>query len=212
MNLKKSSKKKYSASSMAAGAVFCPSCRKRISARDILVCPSCHFTGEDTIGLFPLNPPPLELLSDHAGLFSQADKRAILGGLRAIRRRFPQVHWRVATAKISPDQDPGLFSFWLFNVSPPGAGEDLAMRPWTVLLVILADGTVAVAPGYAAEVWLSGHDWSRLLRDLHERLIDRKFGFSIRKFFDHSGELLAQAWERASERTHKKAVTIRGRP
>lgn len=183
-----------------------------MSTRDILICPSCHFTGEDTVGLFPMSPPPLEVVADHAGLFSSRDRRAISASLRAMRRRFPQIHWRVATAKISKDQDAGLFAFWLFNVSPAGAGEDLAMRPWTVLLVILADGTVAVAPGYAAEVWLSGHDWSRLLGDLHERLVLKSYGFSIRKFFDHSGDLLEQAWERAAERTHKKAITLKSKP
>ena len=161
--------------------------------------------------LFPYNPPPLEVLSDHAGLFSEGDKTLILSRIRKIRRRFPQIHWCVTTANLGEDENVGLFSFWLLNVSPMGPDEDPAARPWTVLLVILPDGSVAATPGYAAEVWLSGHDWARLLRDLHGGLALQQYGNSIRDFLDQCDEMLESAWLVAEERTHPNAVVNRSR-
>ena len=155
--------------------------------------------------IFRATAPPLEVISDHAELFSSKDEAMILKAIRGIRRGFPQIHWRVATALLRNDDDVGLFSFWLLNVSPLGKGEEDGMRPWTVLLVILADGDVAVTPGYAAEVWLSGHDWSRLLRDLHGEMKLKRYGKGIRDFLARGSVCLENSWLVAKDRTQKRS-------
>lgn len=154
--------------------------------------------------IFRAPAPPLEVISDHAELFSARDESLILESIRKIQRQFPQIHWRVVTAILPEDEDVGLFSFWLLNVSPLGRGEEAEMRPWTVLLVILADGDVAVTPGYAAEVWLSGHDWSRLLRELHGQMRLRRYGKGIRDFLRRGGMFLENSWLVAKGRMRKR--------
>lgn len=197
-------RKKYSARALSVGAVFCPACRRRLTDRDSDFCPACGFMGEDTMRIFRMAAPPLETISDHARLFSAKDEAVILKSIRQIRRQFPQIHWRVVTAVLRDDDDVGLFSFWLLNVSPLGKGEDDSMRPWTVLLVILDDGDVAVTPGYAAEVWLSGHDWSQLLRELHGEMRAKRYGRGIRDFFDRGSAFLENSWLVAKGRTEKR--------
>jgi hypothetical protein len=195
-------KKKYSARTLAVGAVFCPACGRRLADRDSDSCPACGFVGQDTMSIFRAVAPPLELISDHARLFSEKDQSVILKSIRAIRKAFPQIHWRIVTADLQGSEDVGLFSFWLLNVSPPGSDEEPGMRPWTVLLVIMADGDVAVTPGYSAEVWLSGHDWSRLLRTLHGELKMKRYGKGIRKFLADGSVFLENSWLVAKGRTH----------
>jgi hypothetical protein len=200
-------KKRYSARTLAVGAVFCPSCGRRLADRDSDRCPACGFVGEDTMKMFRAVAPPLEVISDHARLFSENDKIRILKSIRKIRRAFPQIHWRIATADLQGNDDVGLFSFWLLNVSPLGQDEEPDLRPWTVLLVILADGDLSVTPGYAAEVWLSGHDWSRLLSDLHGELRQRNFSRGIGRFLSDGGRILENAWRIVKRRTQNNGNT-----
>lgn len=196
-----SSRKKYSARGIAAGSAFCPACRK-LTDRDAAVCPTCGFAGEQTMSIFPIPAPPLEVISDHAKLFSESEESLIRRSIAGMRRRFPQIHWKVVTASLG-EEDAGLFSFWLLNVSPPGHDEEPGTRQWTVLLVILANGDVAVVPGYAAEVWLSGHDWTRLLRTFQTNIRRKGYGNAIRDFLKEASYVFFRSWLRARGRVRK---------
>lgn len=196
-------RKKYSARGLAAGAVFCPSCSKKLDDRYSAFCPACGFTGEHTLSLFPIHPPPLETISDHAKLFTAHDRILIRRAFDGIRRQFPQLHWKVVTASLKQEENLGLFAFWLMNVSPSGSKEEPGSRPWTNLLVILADGRVAVAPGYSAEVWLSGHDWSRLLGEFIIAVRRRGHGVAIRHLMKNAAKALDKSWVKARSQVRK---------
>lgn len=197
-------RKKYSARSLAAGAVFCPACRKKLEDRGIQKCPACGFAGEHTMWLFPLDPPPLETISDHAELFSPRDLALVRKSIELLRKQFPQIHWKVVTASLREDEDAGLFSFWLLNVSPPGGQEMPGCRAWTVLFVIFADGQTAIVPGYSAEIWLSGHDWGRLLKGFMVVVKRKGYGIAVRNFMREAGRALDKSWMKARRAVRKK--------
>lgn len=193
------STKKYSARGFAIGSVFCPACRK-LTNREVVVCPACGFHGQHTMSIFPVQAPPLDLISDHACLFSDPDKLLIRRGIERMQRRFPQIRWRVVTADLHGKEDAGLFSFWLLNVSPPSKGEEPNARAWTILLVVLAHGEIAVVPGYSAEVWFSGHDWSWLLGIFQRRSRKRGYGIAVRDFLIGAEDRLERSWFRMKKR------------
>jgi hypothetical protein len=153
--------------------------------------------------LFPMSPPPLEDISDFAELFSSRDRVLIGKSIEGMRRQFPQILWKVATIHLRDHEDPGLFSFWLLNVSPAPAEEQPGDRAWTVLLVIFADGQVAVAPGYSAEVWLSGQDWGRLLRVFLTGARRRGYGAGVHGFLKEAARILDKSWIKARTKVKK---------
>lgn len=198
-------KKKYSARALSAGSAFCPACKK-LTDREAPVCPACGFAGEHTMSIFSVSPPPLEVVADYAKLFKPGDEAKILKAIRGMRRAFPQIHWNVVTVNLPPEDDISLFSFWLLNVSPPGTAQELKDRPWTVLLVLQANGDVAVVPGYAAEVWLSGETWSRLMRSMARRIPRDGYGDAIAEFMKQGEIYLQNSWQKAINRTRRSKL------
>lgn len=156
---------------------------------------------------FPFGAPPLERVGDHASLFEEGERRQVEEALQGMRRSFPQIHWRVATVKLAESASLGLFGFWLLNVSPAAADEGEGERPWTILLLIEAGGTVAVIPGYAAEPWLPADAWEELLADLHWEMKDGR-ARALAKFLKNAADRLHQSWLQIRDRL---GPTRRGR-
>lgn len=155
------------------------------------------------MALFPLRPPPLEPISDHAELFSSRDRALVRRSIEQLQKQFPQIRWKVVTASLRENEDVGLFSFWLMNVSPLGETEDPEHRAWTVMFVILADGQAAIVPGYSAEIWLSGHDWGRLLKGFMIDVRRKGYGIAVRGFMKEAGRKLDKSWLKARDRMRK---------
>ncbi|WP_200268933.1 TPM domain-containing protein [Luteolibacter pohnpeiensis] len=157
------------------------------------------------MSLFPYLPPLLEQVTDTANLFSAADVKLIEKEIKRFQRAFPQFHWRVATANLNEHESPSLFAFWLLNVSGLGSDERMENRPWTILLVILRDGSVALAPGYAAEIWLAADRWGKLLAELNRDVRRRNYGPGVRDFIARGALLMGKAWTSANRIVQRKS-------
>ena len=136
----------------------CPACSAPVgdaAAR----CAACGFTGFDTIAMFSEEAPPLLPVLDAAGIWSSADIRRIESAREKLRRRFPQIQWRVCTVDLAEGTKLPVFGFWLLNAGERYVGETDNDRAWTILLLIdAASGQAAVVPGYGAERCLDDAD------------------------------------------------------
>lgn len=158
--------------------------------------------------IFPFGAPPLERVGDHAGIFGQGERRWLEGVIDSFERHFPQIHWRLATVKLNDPGQLGLFGFWLLNVSPTPADERDGERAWTVLLLIEAEGGVAMVPGYAVEPWLSPDAWETLLGDFSIELRHSRTA-AIEGFFKGAMERLHRSWLQVRDRL--KGVPAKGK-
>ena len=182
----------------------CPSCRANLKA-DSKWCPSCNFTGGDTIALFSDPPPPLLPILDAVGLWNDAEIKRIETAREDLRRRFPQLHWRVCAVSLPPDTRLPLFGFWLLNVCPLHEKETAEDRAWTVLLLIdVASGQAAAIPGYAAESCLSEDELRAILSTMSARWPSARTADAVVDFFKNSRSQLDASWERSGpRRIHK---------
>ena len=173
----------------------CPSCGERIPA-DAKWCPSCRFTGGDTMKLFPESPPPLLPVLDAAGIWSEADVRVIEIASGKMRRRYPQFHWHVCTVVLPPETSLSVFGFWLLNACPFYVNESAEDRAWSVLLVInTATGEAAVVPGYSAEHWLDDEDWKKVLSSMGSKWKAGETAQAVVRFFRSCTEFLDHSWK-----------------
>jgi len=156
----------YAAKRFAAGALFCPDCRLRLE-KPLLRCPSCGFTGEDTLRMFSGSAPSMQPWMDQANCWDEASRKKILGCMNKLQRRFPQIHWCLLSIKLPEDVRLRLFNFWFFNVSPVQNEEEREKRSWTILLTYDVDHQrLVITPGYQVEPILADDDWEDLLTTL----------------------------------------------
>lgn len=190
---------------MTPGVLACPACAGPLKP-DAKWCPKCHFTGGDSLRMFPDSPPPLLPVLDAAGIFKEKDVRRIEAGRDALRRRFPQFQWRICTVCLPPETTLPLFGFWLLNACPFHGKETVEERAWTVLLLINADtGQTAVVTGYAAEPFLSEEEWKAVLATMGEPWNSGVPAEAVLRFFQSSRDRLNRAWTRyGSRRTHRR--------
>jgi len=160
--------KAISARRIAVGALICPACRRRMEAA-AESCPSCGFTGQRTVEMFPYAAPKLDRVMDEVELLGESDRRRIRRGIGRLQRRFRQVHVSVCAVDLPAEVSLRLFGFWLLNAAPAEAGDGEAPNAWTVLLVIDAGRqTASVSCGYAVEAFVSDDSWLRCLELLAE--------------------------------------------
>jgi hypothetical protein len=182
-----------------AAAAVCPSCGSGLSA-DAGWCAACHFTGSDTMLLFPDPPPPLMPLFDAASIWNPDDVKTIETAREKLHRRFPQFHFQVCTVMLPAEMKLPVFGFWLLNVSPLDENETEEDRAWTVLLLINANtGDAAVIPGYAAERWLSDDDWETALSSMLKAWRSGKSATAVARFFETSAAFLEHAWKKLGD-------------
>ncbi len=168
-------------------------------------CPSCNFTGGDTMAMFSDSPPPLLPILDAMGLWTESDLKKIEAERNSLRRRFPQFQWRICTVRLPPDAQLPLFGFWLLNACPLHEKETYEERAWTVLLLIdLASGRAAVIPGYAAETCLADDDWQKSLIAMASRWESGNTADAVVEFFKSSSSHLDESWKfNGSRRSNK---------
>lgn len=173
----------------------CPACAAAVPA-DAQRCPSCGFTGGDTMTMFPGPPPPLLPLLDAAGLWDAAETHRIETAAENLRRRFPQFHFHVCSVMLPPEMRLPAFGFWLLNTCPLDSGETAEDRAWAVLLLINArTGQAAVVPGYSAEPWLGDDDWTKILSSMAATWTASKPAAAVIRFFETTAAFLDRAWK-----------------
>ena len=179
----------------SAGVISCPACGGPVKV-DSKWCPGCHFTGADTVAMFPDDSPPLLPILDAAGILKPRDVRKIEAARDGLRRRFPQFHWRICTVILPLETRLPVFGFWLLNVCPLDEKETPDDRASTILLLINADsGQAAVIPGYAAESCLSDDDWKDVLSTMAGPWRAGDPAEAIIRFFTSTRSRLERAWK-----------------
>lgn len=160
-------------------------------------CNACHFTGAQTLDLFPQPPPPLLPVLDAACIFSDRDVWRIDQARGRLHRRFPQFQWRVCTVDLLPGTDLSVFGFWLLNVCPLYRHEKAEDRAGTLLLLINSGtGEVAAVPGYAVEHVLSDDQWRTILVTMKDPWRAGRPVEAVIQFFKSTRRELESAWER----------------
>lgn len=183
--------------------MVCPSCLQRLS-EPVNRCPGCDFTGADTIAMFPLPLPPLQMVFDAAGLWTDPELLKIKHRLEKFQRRFPQIHWSLYSLDAGEVTNLRLFAFWLLNASPLAEHESEEQRAWTILVVFNgASGKVTLAPGYGVEPWLSDDQWQRALISMSEAWNAGKRWRGLSRFFDVSEKLLQSAHARVRKQLRR---------
>lgn len=188
---------------VAIRGCVCPACAEPLDATAGR-CPACGFTGAETIGLFSDEAPPLLPVLDAVGLWDDVQTARIEAARDKLRRKFPQVHWRVCAVDLEPGTKLPVFGFWLLNVSEKYVHETDEDRTWTVLLVIdVATGRAAVVPGYRAQGCLDDADWRKVLAAMKPAWKDGRFGDAVVRFFETSGAFLEQSWKAQAHRKRR---------
>jgi TPM domain len=191
---------------IAPGMHHCPACRGPLRA-DTKRCPSCEFSGPDSLALFPNTPPPLLPILDIAELFSPTDLGKIEVARERLHRRFPQFHWRLCTVYLPPETRPSLFGFWLLNTSPLLGEETHADRAWTVLLLVDASSSQAtIVPGYAAEPYLADDEWRSVLTTMVPHWAEKKPAQAVAQFFKMVHCHLEKIWSHSGERRSSRTI------
>jgi len=197
--------RRYSAHRFAAGVMVCPSCLVHVPVQTDS-CPSCRFTGGDTMAMFPLALPPLQPLLDAADLWTPRQQGKIRKRIRTAERRFPQIRWSLCSVNAGAVPNLRLFGFWMLNASPLAAGETAEQRAWTVLLLFNgSDGKVALVPGYGVETWVADDEWQRVLMEMAVPWSRGKRGRALRCFFSAAEESLRAAWKRAKHQLKRQS-------
>lgn len=190
------STRRYSAKRFAVGAIVCPSCLQRLPEA-VNRCPGCEFTGADTLALFPQPLPPLQMVLDAAGLWTDAELLKIKGRIEKLQRRFPQIHWSLYSLDAGEVSNLRLFGFWLLNASPLAEGETEEQRAWTILVVFNgARGKVSLVPGYGVEPWVPDGQWQQALFSMAAAWNSGDHWRAVSRFFNASEKLLRVAHTR----------------
>lgn len=150
--------------------------------------------------LFPFAAPPAARLADHAGLFPPQDRKRAERELSRFSERFPQFDFRIVTVDLDPAADLRLFAFWLLNAMPLAEGETAERREWSLLLVIRPDLSMALVPGYAAEVWTGDAAWPVFLDDLCEQVRLESLSAGLKPFLGQLTDHLISSWQRMEDR------------
>lgn len=189
--------REYSPRRFAIGALSCPACKAKLE-RDAKWCPSCGFTGSQTLDMFGDDPPPLLPILDVANIWDEKDQRAIKAAVARFNRRFPQIRWCICGVALGSEISLPLFGFWLLNASPLAEQETADDRSWTLLLLMDSDTRRAcVTAGYRAEVWLSDDMWEKALAETKEPFRTGNPGLAVSAFLKSSQALFEKAWHRS---------------
>lgn len=180
----------------ATGILQCPACGNSLKV-DSKWCPTCNFTGGDSMAMFPQAPPALLPMLDTVGLLNKGDLRKIESARDRVIKRFPQFQWRVCLVDFPADTSLPLYGFWLLNACPLHELETAEQRAWTVLLLVHANhGKVSVSSGYAAESCMSNDEWKSILTDMAKPWSAGNPGAAICQFFKSTRRHLEKNWNR----------------
>ena len=189
---------------VAAKGFVCPSCAGTVGD-GAQRCPSCGFTGGDTISMFSDEAPPLLPVLDAAGIWTEREVRSIEDAREKVRRRFPQIQWRVCTVDLPEETKLSVFGFWLLNAAEKYVGETDDDRAWTILLLLnVATGHAAVVPGYAAERCLEDADLRKILIAMKPQWSGGRTVDAVIRFFETCAAFLEQSWRASGKPKARK--------
>ncbi|MFT4175851.1 MAG: hypothetical protein QM627_04275 [Luteolibacter sp.] len=173
----------------------CPACGTSIETTSTH-CPRCHFTGADTMKLFPGGAPPLLPVLDVASVWNAAGLRAIEAARSKVEKRFPQFRWHFVAVEMPAATSLNLLGFWLLNASPLTPPETANQRAWSVVVVInRTNGQATVAPGYAAEPWVTPSAWQDALAAMKPFWRIGESGKAAAAFLDAAARILEREWK-----------------
>jgi hypothetical protein len=183
---------------------ICPACRGNVET-DSKQCPACQFIGARTSEMFSDTPPPLLPILDAAGIWNSGELRKIETARDEVRRRFPQIQWRICTVILPPETNLSLFGFWLMNACPLHDTETPEERAWSVLLLIdQATGHAATIPGYSAESCLTDDCWKDAIATMAPLWRAGKTADAVAAFFRSSRSHLEAAWKKNEARSSNR--------
>ncbi|MEO8617620.1 MAG: hypothetical protein ABI600_21000 [Luteolibacter sp.] len=146
--------------------------------------------------MFSDSPPPLLPILDVVGILNPSEVKKIETSRESLRRRFPQLHWRVCCVCLPPETGLSVFGFWLLNACPLYDKETSEERAWTVLLLIDVKSCLAAAiPGYAAETCLGDDKWQESLNAMAIPWKAGKTADAVVAFFENCRKQLDEAWK-----------------
>lgn len=191
--------REYSPKRFAIASVTCPSCQIRIE-RDTKWCEACGFTGSKSIEMFGETPPPLLPILDVADLWTPKEQKKITSAVKAFKKRFPQINWRICAVSLGADVSLPVFGFWLLNVCPLNEGETDEDREWTILFLVDGKtGNVSLTNGYRAEVWLSDENWGSALAEASSALRQGDTLHAVTNLLSAARGMFEKAWKRSQK-------------
>lgn len=171
--------------------MVCPRCQVAF-AEAPEACPACGYDFERACENFPFSPPPLSLIMDPAGLFSEEIEESIRIPYENLRSAFPQIDVSFCFVKLTPGTPLSEFCFWLFNASPD-ADES---RAWRILVTADFDsGQMALTSGYAIEPFIEPSDWTANLGATATAASQGKWKEALEIFLHNADRILRCAWE-----------------
>lgn len=178
--------------------MFCPSCTLRLE-ESVNVCPSCGFTGAQTMQMYHGTPPPMMEIMDLAGVWTDEEKNEIQKKINKLRSLFPQVHWSILSVVLPPETNLRTFAFWVFNASPLSEGQTAETRQWTIFLLVEPDNhRITVLPGYCIEPFLSDDQWQKAVWEMKKFWHEKSRGEGVLKFLNSARIGLIEASKRAN--------------
>ncbi|WP_221285099.1 TPM domain-containing protein [Haloferula luteola] len=206
----------FKARRIRVSACFCPACGHRLDGFEDFQCPSCQFTGSDSLRWFPFQAPALERISDHTHRLTRSEYQKIDSAITAFERKFPQFALAFVSVDLPPNTSLRVFAFWLLNASPCADSHAEARRSWTILLVASTSGEWALAPGYSAEAWLDARDWQTLLTRVENLSNQKSLAHAVVGFTRDCRTCLQEAWlktqKRLSSRSARRSKNTAGPP
>ncbi|MFT3990501.1 MAG: hypothetical protein QM680_03735 [Luteolibacter sp.] len=173
----------------------CPACSAFLSVT-ATHCPQCHFTGADSMKLFPGSAPPLLPVLDVASVWNAADIRAIDAARGKIEKRFPQFRWHFVAVEMPAATSLSLLGFWLLNASPLTPPETADQRAWSVIILVnRTNGQAAVIPGYAVEPWVTPSAWQDALAAMRPAWCSGQSGKAAVDFLTAASKILEREWK-----------------
>lgn len=159
------------ADSLISEPPTCPECAKISTKRSIEKCDYCGFHYGYLRKFFPKDLPTLEDVNDFSGKLSKSNKKSIQATIKKTRKKYPQLHVKVATLPLQRDVEVQQMALWMLNESPLHNKETQEDRLWTILLFIdTASMKSCFATGYKMEVFFPNDIALKLVLKLNTSL------------------------------------------
>lgn len=173
----------------------CPACGGQVADKTVR-CPSCRFTGQDTIGLFGDTFPPMKSVMDFAQCWTDPEIHAIRKTMQRLRKRYPQLRPHAESIRLPQDASLSSYGMWRVNTAPLGTHETSVHRSWVLLLSVdTAKQRAAVTCGYRISHWLGDPEWKKVLEAMVSDWQNGRKAASVCSFWRQAERQIRIAWK-----------------
>lgn len=177
----------------------CPYCRTALDEQ-ALECHSCQLNVNRASRLLGSLPRIMPGVEDAAALLLPREMRKLNERVRALQRRFPQVHMHVVVRNFSPDQPIELYAFWIFNGGHLAQEAHKGGENRDVLLMIdPVHHRMALMVGYGLEPFLRQQALDHLLATAAPLMREQRWLMGFLRLLDGLDLLLESAAIDAAE-------------